>query len=70
MRQYSWLDRCLQQLDEGMQTLLGQQSSQRQDPASQHTENTMSTVEKKHAAGLMRVNHTGEVCAQHYIVGS
>ena len=29
-----------------------------------HTEGELSQREKAHIAGLMRVNHTGEVCAQ------
>src|SRR5690606_12003546 len=38
----------------------------RSNPAGQlrSGEEPMSESEKKHAAGLMRVNHVGEVCAQ------
>ena len=64
MRQYSWLDRCIEQLDAGLQTVFGQQQANRPDPAVQHEEAPLSVVEKRHAAGLMRVNHAGEVCAQ------
>ena len=35
----------------------------RPSPALQHTER-MDNSQTEHAAGLMRVNHTGEVCAQ------
>ncbi len=37
---------------------------QRPYPAEDRPEAELSPAEKRHAAGLMRVNHTGEVCAQ------
>jgi ubiquinone biosynthesis monooxygenase Coq7 len=37
---------------------------ERPSPAKSATEQTLTEQEKRHAAGLMRVNHTGEVCAQ------
>ena len=36
----------------------------RPSPAAGHEEPQLSPRERAHAAGLMRVNHTGEVCAQ------
>ena len=36
----------------------------RPSPASGHSDSDLSEQERKHVAGLMRVNHTGEVCAQ------
>ena len=36
----------------------------RPSPATGHEEPELSPRERAHAAGLMRVNHTGEVCAQ------
>lgn len=33
-------------------------------PPSEVVDSTLSEQERRHAAGLMRVNHTGEVCAQ------
>ena len=36
----------------------------RQSPAAAAPEIDMSDTARKHAAGLMRINHTGEVCAQ------
>ncbi len=48
-----------------MKTLLGQQVlSLRSSPANVIGTTELSASEKKHSAGLMRVNHTGEVCAQ------
>ena len=35
-----------------------------ESPAAEHEEAEMPEASRKHAAGLMRVNHSGEVCAQ------
>ncbi len=37
---------------------------QRANPAESRAEASMSEQERRHSAGLMRVNHVGEVCAQ------
>jgi ubiquinone biosynthesis monooxygenase Coq7 len=48
-----------------LRTLLGgQQSSERPSPARNVQPGELSATEARHAAALMRVNHTGEVCAQ------
>jgi ubiquinone biosynthesis monooxygenase Coq7 len=39
-------------------------TARRPSPADGHADAQLSDSERKHAAGLMRVNHTGEVCAQ------
>ena len=36
----------------------------RPSPAKAYDETVMTAAEKKHTAALMRINHTGEVCAQ------
>jgi ubiquinone biosynthesis monooxygenase Coq7 len=36
----------------------------RPSPAEGHDDTELSPEERRHVAGLMRVNHTGEVCAQ------
>lgn len=38
--------------------------AKRTNPASQQEEKPLSRAERRHCAGLMRINHTGEVCAQ------
>ncbi|WP_191864357.1 demethoxyubiquinone hydroxylase family protein, partial [Pseudomonas viridiflava] len=38
--------------------------SRRPSPAVVQTDHKMSDVDSRHVAGLMRINHTGEVCAQ------
>jgi 3-demethoxyubiquinol 3-hydroxylase len=50
--------------DRTLRTLAGVVSSARDVPGRALAEGAMSEAERRHAAGLMRVNHTGEVCAQ------
>ncbi|OPA82488.1 demethoxyubiquinone hydroxylase family protein [Pseudomonas fluorescens] len=64
-RHYSPIDRLLLQADTAMRTLLpfsGQ--PYRPSPAIVQPDAQMSETETRHVAGLMRINHTGEVCAQ------
>lgn len=64
-RRLSPADLLLTQMDRALRTLApGKISHQRPSPAQSHDEAPMSDAERKHAAGLMRVNHAGEVCAQ------
>ncbi|BCD98482.1 2-polyprenyl-3-methyl-6-methoxy-1,4-benzoquinone monooxygenase [Marinagarivorans cellulosilyticus] len=65
LRNLSCLDNAVSQCDTVLKTLLGQKTnSQRPNPAQKIPEPTLNAAEKIHSAGLMRVNHTGEVCAQ------
>jgi ubiquinone biosynthesis monooxygenase Coq7 len=50
--------------DRALRTLAGNASSQRPNPAINLPEETLTPKERGHSGGLMRVNHTGEVCAQ------
>ncbi len=64
-RQYSPADRILMQADAALRTLLpfsGQPN--RPNPAVLKADAELSESEARHVAGLMRINHTGEVCAQ------
>lgn len=64
-RHYSPADRLLMQADAALRTLLpfsGQ--PQRPSPAVLKTEAELDEQQSRHVAGLMRINHTGEVCAQ------
>ena len=64
-RHYSPIDRLLLQADTAMRTLLpfsGQ--PQRPSPAIVKPEHPLDAQATRHVAGLMRINHTGEVCAQ------
>ena len=64
-RHYSPIDRLLLQADTALRTLLpfsGQ--PHRPSPAIVKPENPLDPQATRHVAGLMRINHTGEVCAQ------
>lgn len=58
------LDTLITEFDKGLRTLVAQPRSQRIHPDAAIADSDMSEAEKKHATALMRVNHTGEVCAQ------
>lgn len=62
---HSFLDQCLIQFDQALRTLVpGASSAQRPSPAETLTEPELDAQSRRHVAGLMRINHTGEVCAQ------
>lgn len=52
------------QFDGALNTVLAVQFSSRPNPADGVTEHDLSSAEKRQSQGFMRVNHTGEVCAQ------
>ena len=61
----SIIDQAIMQFDTVIRTLHAQQTaSPRANPAAKVGEGELSPEEQKHSAGLMRVNHSGEVCAQ------
>jgi ubiquinone biosynthesis monooxygenase Coq7 len=64
MRQLTRLDSLIAQIDHGLRTIASEAVANRQSPAVNIEQPTLSDAERKHAAGLMRVNHVGEVCAQ------
>ncbi len=60
----SLADALIAQADKALRTLAGAAVAARDNPAADLPDGEMSPSERAHAAGLMRVNHTGEVCAQ------
>jgi len=58
------LDRLIVEFDKGLRTLFSQAHSARAYPDANLSEAPMDEAEKKNAAALMRVNHSGEICAQ------
>ena len=58
------IDDLILGFDRALRTLSGVASSRRANPAAGMPEPDLTPDERRHAAGLMRVNHTGEVCAQ------
>jgi ubiquinone biosynthesis monooxygenase Coq7 len=62
-RDYSPADRLLARLNQGL-SLLAPTPQRRASPAQPVPEAKLADPERRHAAGLMRVNHAGEVAAQ------
>jgi 3-demethoxyubiquinol 3-hydroxylase len=57
-------DRVIGQIDQALRTLSAQHARRRPNPAAELADAPLSADQSAHAAGLMRVNHTGEICAQ------
>jgi len=66
IRNYSLADSLIGHVDQALNNIFCKQVSQRPYPAVKGAEcdDHLSTEEKKRAAGLMRVNHAGEMAAQ------
>ncbi len=58
------LDSLILGFDRALRTLTGQHAPQRPSPAETQPEAELDEAARHHAAGLMRVNHCGEICAQ------
>ena len=57
-------DRVLIEAQRGLDSVLGRPAAQRPNPAGDDAEIILDADERRHAAGLMRINHVGEICAQ------
>ncbi len=64
MRNYSTIDQLIGHLDQGLRTVFGRPESRRATPRASSPGLELSETERAAAGSLMRVNHTGEVCAQ------
>ncbi len=58
------IDDLIQSFDRGLRTLAGVAATARGVPGADLDDPPLADDERRHAAGLMRVNHAGEVCAQ------
>ena len=58
------IDRIVLGFDRALRTLTGHYPTSRASPAADIVESEMDDAERRHVAGLMRVNHCGEICAQ------
>ena len=58
------VDALIIEADKVLRTLFASQSSVRPHPDKDMPEVALTEAERRHVAGLMRVNHSGEVCAQ------
>lgn len=63
------LDAFLVQVDLGVRTLFAKPQAQRANPAAKVQAGELTAREIRHSAGLMRINHVGEVCAQALYAG-
>jgi len=63
-RHYSLLDQCLINFDKSLQTLFAESVANRTNPANEVPESALTVAERRHSAGLMRINHAGEISAQ------
>ena len=58
------IDRLVGSLDRGIRTVFAPAQSRRPEPGAELPEAELDPAARAHAARLLRVNHTGEVCAQ------
>ena len=58
------IDTFICAVDRTLRVISGVTVADRANPAQDKRESSMNDEERRHSAGLMRVNHVGEVCAQ------
>ena len=69
-RSYSRLDHLIISIDNALRMSSGESvASKRPNPATDVPDIVMEEEHRLHAAGLMRINHAGEICAQALYAG-
>jgi ubiquinone biosynthesis monooxygenase Coq7 len=69
-RNFTRIDRIIASLDEALRISTGgAPSPQRPNPAGDLDATELDDGQQRHVAGLMRINHSGEVCAQALYAG-
>ncbi|HEY4583629.1 MAG TPA: 2-polyprenyl-3-methyl-6-methoxy-1,4-benzoquinone monooxygenase [Lysobacter sp.] len=68
-RRLTALDRWIDSAQRALETVAGDPPAIRPNPAATQPDIVLDDAERRHAAGLMRINHVGEVCAQGLYVG-
>lgn len=63
------LDHLLDHTQRALETVFGDPPATRPNPGAGTADVVLAAAERRHAAGLMRINHVGEVCAQALYVG-
>ena len=58
------LDKLITLFDAGLRTVFAPAVAARPNPAGAQSEAALPAAQKKEVAGLMRINHVGEICAQ------
>ncbi|MGY6588770.1 MAG: 2-polyprenyl-3-methyl-6-methoxy-1,4-benzoquinone monooxygenase [Wenzhouxiangella sp.] len=70
MRAYSLIDRLLAEADQALRVSIGPAPAvENPSPAAGLEDNPLDDAQRRLTIGLMRVNHTGEVCAQALYAG-
>jgi 3-demethoxyubiquinol 3-hydroxylase len=65
LREPSRLDRVLAEADRALRTVFAPaEAPDRPSPGQPHPRFDLAEDQRRHVAGLMRINHAGEVCAQ------
>jgi ubiquinone biosynthesis monooxygenase Coq7 len=69
-RNYSTLDRFIASIDDALRISTGEAPApQRGNPAGDLAAVDLDEEQRRHVAGLMRINHSGEICAQALYAG-
>src|SRR3546814_2656397 len=68
-RHYRFIDRLLIEANHALATVFAPAQAARANPAGEIADVALESGERQHAAGLMRINHTGEICAQALYMG-
>jgi ubiquinone biosynthesis monooxygenase Coq7 len=63
------LDHLLDSAQNALSTVFGGVRAERINPGRGEPDVVLDDAERRHAAGLMRINHVGEVCAQALYIG-
>ena len=58
------IDQWIKVFDRSLRILAAPPRARRRSPAADLPSPALDSAERRHAAGLMRINHAGEVCAQ------
>ncbi|MET0328496.1 MAG: 2-polyprenyl-3-methyl-6-methoxy-1,4-benzoquinone monooxygenase, partial [Luteimonas sp.] len=58
------VDQLLVETQRALDTVFGNPPATRPNPAVETPDVVLNDAERRHAAGLMRINHVGEICAQ------
>ena len=59
-----FLDEAIVQFDRALRSVFAEAVTVRPTPGGEHPDLVQDEAARRHAAGLMRVNHVGEICAQ------
>jgi ubiquinone biosynthesis monooxygenase Coq7 len=69
-RRYTPIDRLITSIDEALRLSTGEAPApQRSNPGTDLDSAELDEEQRRHVAGLMRINHTGEICAQALYAG-